>query len=745
MARLELPLGWFRAVGLAVLVMLVLAKAVMPGTQPSDEGVALLPLSVVPLPDNIGRLPALGHEGHALLLGVDEATRTARAELRFEIPPRTPESPQWVLWMRRVPVESLNVGVDGVWQGGERSFLMPDAEHVPLPVGYVYRLPSTWEGEIRLQLSATALRTTALQPHVMTEARYDLEVQRTTLLNAFGYASVFTLGVVGLALFFASRDQSFLWYFVFCLSAGLLMAAFDGHAYLFDPIGVTLVLGGAGMHAMSLVFEVAALWVLLDYAETRQSRPLLDSALNHACALLLLLAGVLLAWRQALDGFSAWFMPLAWLGGCVAGVVVAVDAWRRRVPMAAPVLLSVLALGAGMLAWELAARGVFGGTLWTMYGYQAGLMLCAAMLGVGLISRISRYREQRDREQRARADSERRMYREAVRTELLTALQTSLRGAQEDAIQPIVFRLLLEHLRRVVPTATAVAAARGYHGRDTLVVQPASYLAEIEGSIGQRLQALRRQMAGSLELQRPVTKTGATVPVAIEALVALPVRPPGWGLIVLERAGATVFHPDELTLVRELARLALLQADEAIAALHLRYTAEVDALTGALNRRSLDQALLRTFQDAGRKSMPLSVLFVDIDRFKSINDQHGHACGDHCLREVARIINEQLNEEDVFGRYGGEEFLVILPGRQSEMARAIAENIRAALESIRIEYQELSLGLTVSIGVASQEPGEQQPQAAVDRADKALYAAKHAGRNRVNVAPAVFAPRANTA
>lgn len=744
-ARIELPLGWFRAVGLAVLVMLALAKAFMPGAPLPDEGVAPLPLSVIPLPDNIGRLPALGHEGRALLLGVDEATRTARAELRFEIPPRTPESPQWVLWMRRVPVESLEVGVDGVWQGGERSFLTPDAEHVPLPVGYVYRLPSSWEGEIRLQLSATALRTTALQPHVMTEARYDREVQRTTLLNAFGYASVFTLGVVGLALFFASRDQSFLWYFVFCLSAGLLMAAFDGHAYLFDPFGLTLVLGGAGMHAMSLVFEVAALWVLLDYAETRQSRPLLESALNHACVFLLLVAGVLLAWRQALDGFSAWFMPLAWLAGCVAGVVVTADAWRRRVPMAAPVLLSVLALGAGMLAWELAARGVLGGTLWTMYGYQAGLMLCAAMLGVGLISRISRYREQRDREQRARADSERRMYREAVRTELLTALQTSLRGAQEDAIQPIVFRLLLEHLRRVVPTTTAVAVARGYHGRDTLVVQPASYLAEIEGTIGQRLQTLRRQMAGSLELQRPVTKTGASVPVAIEALVALPVRPPGWGLIVLERAGATVFHPDELTLVRELARLALLQADEAIAALHLRYTAEVDALTGALNRRSLDQALLRTFQEASRKSVPLSVLFVDIDRFKSINDQHGHACGDHCLREVARIINEQLNEEDVFGRYGGEEFLVILPGRQSEMARAIAENIRAALESTLIEHNELSLGLTVSIGVASQSPGEHLPQAAVDRADKALYAAKRAGRNRVNVAPAVFAPRASTA
>ncbi len=332
------------------------------------------------------------------------------------------------------------------------------------------------------------------------------------------------------------------------------------------------------------------------------------------------------------------------------------------------------------------------------------------------------------------------MYREAVRTELLTALQTSLRGAVQDDIQPIVFRHLLEHLRRLVPTTTAVAVARGYHGRDTLVVQPASYLEDIEATIGDRLQTLRRQLAGNIEQQRPVTKTGESTPVAIEALVALPVRAPAWGLILLERSGATVFHPEELTIVRELARLALLQADEAVAALHLRHTAEIDSLTGALNRRSLDQALARTFQHAHRKGAPLSVLFVDIDHFKAINDQLGHACGDQCLREIAKVIEAQLSDEDIFGRYGGEEFMVILPDRQIEMARAIAEDIRSAIENAEVRHQGQSLRLTVSIGVAAHLAYETQPQPAVERADKALYAAKRAGRNRVSVAPAVFSP-----
>jgi hypothetical protein len=143
LARLDMPRAWLRAVGLTVLVLLVLAKAFLPGSAAPDVPEAPLAISLVPQPDAIGRVPALGHGGRALLLGVDESNRSARAELHVEIPPRTSESPQWVLWMRRVPVETLKVGVDGVWDGGDRSFLLPDADGTPLPVGYAYRLPSS--------------------------------------------------------------------------------------------------------------------------------------------------------------------------------------------------------------------------------------------------------------------------------------------------------------------------------------------------------------------------------------------------------------------------------------------------------------------------------------------------------------------------------------------------------------------------------------------------------------------------
>ncbi len=735
----DIPRQWLRSIAMAAVFLLGLYALLSPGHAETPTERPLL-LRVSPLPDAGGRLSELGRDGRSLRVGVAEELRQARAELRFVLPPPTAESPHWVIWMPRAPVESVRLRIENAWDGGRRGFLSPQRAEGPLPMGYLYRLPSSWEGEIRLELSASALRNATLRPELVSEARAEHYIQTATILTSLVYASLFTIGLMTLALFFASRDAGFLSLLVFCLSAALLVAATNGHLYLFDGFGVFRQMGAAGLYAISLLFVVASLRILLRYTDCAQSSPRLAKVVHHLCILLTLIAAVMAAWGARFDPFAVWLVPSAWTAGCAIALYVLGDAWRRRVPFSGAVLVSVLGVAAATLGGELAAHGVIAGSLWTDFGYQLAIMFCAAMISVGLISRISKYREQRDREQRARADSERRMYREAVRTELLTALQTSLRGAAQDDIQPIVFRHLLEHLRRLVPTTTAVAVARGYHGRDTLVVQPAAYLEDIEATIGERLHSLRRLLAGNIEQQRPVTKTGESTPVAIEALVALPVRAPAWGLILLERSGATVFHPEELTIVRELARLALLQADEAVAALHLRHTAEIDSLTGALNRRSLDQALLRTFQNAHRKGSTLSVLFVDIDHFKAINDQLGHACGDHCLREIAKVVGAQLSDEDIFGRYGGEEFMVLLPDRQIEMARAVAEDIRTAIENAEVRYQGQSLRLTVSIGVAAHLAYETQSQPAVERADKALYAAKRAGRNRVSVAPAVFMP-----
>lgn len=703
-----------------------------------------IPVQLRALPDAQGQNSRLG-SGNATLLVGGLNPREGRAELRFVLPPRQPDSPTWVVWVRRVPLERVRLRLGDYWVSPTRSFLTPSPSEGTLPVAYVFRMPSTWEGEIRIEIEASGLRAAALRPEVVSEDMADRYLQRATIITAMAYASLLTLALVMLALFYASRDMSFLSFFGFLSIAVLQIAGYNGHLYLIDGFGLLAHLGGAGLYAMALIFEVSALQIVMRYTEFDQSRPKYTKAFNVTSVVLLLLAGVLLAWGARSDSVTSWLMPLAWATGSVAGLYVLIDAWQRRVPMAGAVLISAAILVLSAFFSEVAAYGLAAGSLWMHYGYQIATVLCAAMIGVGLVSRISKYRQQRDSEQRARAESERRLYREAIRSELLTALQAELRGVGEDEIQPIAFRLMLEHLRRIVPTTMAISLARGYHGRDSLSVQPAAYQDGVEGGLAPRLQSLRQQLAGSVELQHPVTKPGESVPVAIEAAVALPLRAPAWGMILLERGGATVFHPEELNIARELARLTVVQVDEAVAAQHLRHTAEVDALTGALNRRSLDLALTRSFLHGHRHGQPISVLFVDIDHFKSVNDRLGHACGDHCLRALARLLREQLGEEDLFGRYGGEEFLAILPGRQTEMARAIAEQMRVAVETADIRWQEQRVPLTVSIGVSTQLTHESQPQPAVERADKALYAAKRTGRNRVQVARAVFQSRPATA
>ena len=157
---------------------------------------------------------------------------------------------------------------------------------------------------------------------------------------------------------------------------------------------------------------------------------------------------------------AAWLMPAVWLLGCGVALWLVRDAWSRRVPFSPGLALAVIGIALTMMARELGAHALLPDSVWIRFGYQTAIVVAAATISVGLISRISKYREQRDREQRARADSERRMYREAVRTELLTALQMALRGVPEEEIQPLAMRLLLEHLRRIVPADRMLAILR---------------------------------------------------------------------------------------------------------------------------------------------------------------------------------------------------------------------------------------------------------------------------------------------
>ncbi len=165
----------------------------------------------------------------------------------------------------------------------------------------------------------------------------------------------------------------------------------------------------------------------------------------------------------------------------------------------------------------------------------------------------------------------------------------------------------------------------------------------------------------------------------------------------------------------------------------LAFEASTDPLTGLSNRRHLDEFLGEQFRISARYGTPLSVLMVDIDHFKDVNDTHGHPTGDQVLRELALALRETQREADLCARYGGEEFVVVLPATAGEGAMEVAERIRTTIERRAMLATSATLKITVSVGVASYSAGD-QPTAdwLVKEADMALYDAKRAGRNRVH-------------
>jgi two-component system cell cycle response regulator len=195
------------------------------------------------------------------------------------------------------------------------------------------------------------------------------------------------------------------------------------------------------------------------------------------------------------------------------------------------------------------------------------------------------------------------------------------------------------------------------------------------------------------------------------------------------------FDAQELRVrVRAGERICALQAELVAARESLRYEATHDHLTGAWNRAAILDALDRERTRAARSGASLAVAMVDFDHFKRINDVHGHAAGDAVLREGVARATAALRTKDIVGRYGGEEFMIVMPGSDAEGARAACERVREAIGAEPIALGEHGVSVTVSVGIAAWS-GVRDPAELIDRADTALYRAKHSGRDRVELAP----------
>ena len=266
-------------------------------------------------------------------------------------------------------------------------------------------------------------------------------------------------------------------------------------------------------------------------------------------------------------------------------------------------------------------------------------------------------------------------------------------------------------------------------GRLTVLSPVGSELPPLAGLPGQALAA------GAAVVANEVTTTPGYVALLKEARseICVPMLSLGnkIGVLVLDNASANVFDREDVAALEAVADIFASAIQNVHYVEQVKQLAYLDGLTGIFNRRYFELRITEEIERASRYSHELSVVMVDIDHFKRINDEFGHLLGDEVLRQIGRMFSTQLRKPDVLCRYGGEEFALLLPEATPERATSVAEKLRHTIE--RYPFPGVPRPVTLSAGIASFPGHGTTRDELVQAADAALYAAKQAGRNRVLV------------
>ncbi|MFT3761748.1 MAG: GGDEF domain-containing protein [Pseudoxanthomonas sp.] len=693
-----------------------------------------LPLRIVMI--DAGGGAHASRDGHGVVLPPDGGR--VRFRIEFDLPPTAADSPPWVLRFNRVELKELSLQAPD-WRPPARDFFHPDPGDGWLPASFAQPLPGDWRGPVAIEVVAATDLVRTLRPQLLREP-LAVERDRVELVIAMAlYGGLLALALTTLALLLGARQKVFLGLLGLIAAVLLLALVVRGHAYAVPGLRWLAALGGQGTNLATLLMCASGVAVARAHAGDRRIAPWFQWSSLATIAAMLLLAAACLTGIGPGPGAMHWLVTAGWIVALAvealsfAGVGIR-NGWRAW-PLPA-VLLPLALLG---VLFELSVRGR-AAEFWGSHAYLIGLALAVAALMAALTARVAGFRIRHQRERLARHAAELKLMRQSALAGLAQELRQQLPDVPLKELETNAVRIALR--RVLAPLRLRSAGVVLYRaGRAVVhIVEPEAQAARIAARIeanADLLRELARRPAPTPALtlaQAVPPRRGNERPSAVWAGLPLDTGNAGSGVALLERAGRDPFTDDELALAASFAELALQQIGEARATHRLRRSAELDALTGVLNRSAIDSLLAQSFEESFLRRQPLAVLFADLDHFKSINDTWGHACGDHCLRQVAEILRGTLRSGDRIGRYGGEEFLVLLPGCNAQQAAALGERLRRAVEQAQMQWQGQRIELTISIGVSARWTYEDKPDA-VGRADQALYAAKREGRNRVSQSP----------
>lgn len=485
----------------------------------------------------------------------------------------------------------------------------------------------------------------------------------------------------------------------------------------------------------------------------------LATRIHHLQLLRLGVAGATILWALWTEPATGFDRPVPLAVGYVLAALVAEVYWRRWRPRGLAVFNAMLLADGLVLVWGSTATGGVTSPLFHLTVAHVGAVALLASYRTGLkvalwhsLLLLVVHHAQNAGLLPGTADSlsrlaavltalwgvalatatfsavnERELRRQRVDLEALSRLADDLERVHD--LDEVADRLL-EHLANTFEIARGLVLELDHEGARLLSHRGGDGrppVRTIRSSLVDRVGAERRTVLVD-RLDLAVEAGLASLLPTARRLVVVPLRVDGHviGVVVLEHGRPRIAWRT-VTMIERSCSHAALALDNARLLARLHTMASTDGLTGLANRRAFDARLRTEVSRSRRSGAPTSLAVVDIDRFKSLNDAHGHLVGDDVLREVAGQLRETCRDVDLVARYGGEEFAVVLPDTDRVGARMAAERLRQAVDG-----GPMSVAVTVSIGVATAEAGWlQSPDALLHAADRALYAAKQAGRNQV--------------